>query len=607
MSFRSKFATSLLWIFILFLFPRSDSIASIVSLDTQPNPKNVPKKIIVTYKSTPSSLALRATAESMGSGARFMGSLGRSSDTRVFSVTDVNQALVSARSDPNVSSARVDPIFTITKTANDEYFPVQWNLKKLGVAGKRITAWDLIPTPIADKTSTVKVAVIDTGVDKTHPELVGKIDASENDWVNCFKGPNDSSSSCIPNQGNDVDGHGTHVAGTIAAVTNNSKGIAGAGWGVKIMSVRVLNEDGVGTLSDVIRGINWAVDHGAKVLNMSLGGYESDLTAQDKTDLQNAINYAWETRGAVVVAAAGNCGGGVSSGGDGCKRYDDRGNVIKEIVNEKSYPAVLPNVISVGALTKSNSLASYSEFGADKVDVLAPGGDGNCGSGSTTCILSLYPAAKATPIVGTPTPAFYIANAAGTSMATPHVSAVAALLLSANDQLTNRQVVDAIQNHADTSLSGSGTKWQYGVVDACKSVYTVVNDGATPVPGVVCGASGSGDDVLATPTPFPSRNLCAKKCKEFVSNYSGRERGKGDANCSGKVTKKDFNVLINQYDTVPVRDKKNNANIQCIAKKGGNPATFLVNLADFEVWRRNTKDLGQIGELGLDDGDEEGD
>ncbi|MBI4129718.1 S8 family serine peptidase [Candidatus Roizmanbacteria bacterium] len=531
--------------------------------------------------------------------------MSRSADIRVFEVANIQSALAEARNDPNVEAAIADPVVYIFAETNDPLYSQQWNLKNIGVAGTGISAWNLIPTPINTTTGTVKVAVVDTGVDKNHPDISGKIDAnSANDFVNCFKAPGNTSTDCIPNQGNDVAGHGTHIAGIIGALTNNSLGIAGTGWGVKIMSVRVLNENGEGNLSDVIRGIHWAADHGAKVINMSLGAYEYDMQPQDGIDpkelLQDAVNYAYTTRGAVIVAAAGNCGQGNSANDSDspCVRKDGSGNVVHTIVNEKSYPAVLDNVVSVGAINQTNGKANFSEYGVDKVDVAAPGVN----------ITSLFPT-----IFIPPTPGLIpYAAASGTSQATPHVSAVAALLFASKSNLANSQVVDLIQNYANTTVSGYGTNWKYGVTDACKSVYASLNNGATPDPnGVlrVCGAStGGGDDeVLATPTPFPSGNICAKRCKEFVPNYSGSKRGRGDANCSGKVTFRDFNLIKKQFGTVPPRDQKKNANIQCIRKNGGNPATYLVNLADFEAWRRNTKNFGKIGGTSADDLSDEGD
>ncbi len=601
MSLKIKLAAVVVGLPLLFLFLRSTITAQIVNFEAKPDRSKAPKKILVTYKSTPSGFNIQSTRQSLGGGSSFVGSLGKSGNTRVFVVSNVAQALASARSDPNVSSARVDPVFSIVKVPNDEQFNKQWNLRRLGVGGQGTTAWDLIPTPIGDKTGSIKVAVIDTGIDKDHPELVGKISADANDFVNCFKAQGDTSTDCVQNAGGDVQGHGTHVAGIIGAVTDNAKGIAGVGWGVKIMSVRMLNNQGVGNLSDLIRGLNWATDHGAKVINLSLGAYESDLAAADKTDLQNAINYAY-SRGAVLVAAAGNCGGGKAANSD-CYIENVPSVTPYEILNEKSYPAASDNVISVAGLRKNGTIAPYSEYG-DWVDVAAPGGD-NCASGNT-CILSLFPAAKVTPSPGVTAPPFYLAYAAGTSMATPHVSAVAALLFASKANLTNTQVVDLIYNNANTTASGYGTKWKYGVTDACRSVYASINNGATPpASSNVCGAStDGGDDVMATPTPFPSGNLCPKKCKEFVSDYSGKQRRRGDANCSGQVTKKDFNILKKQYDKVPPRDEKKNANFQCIHKNGGNPATFKVNLADFEIWRRNTTNFGQFGDT---DTDEEGD
>lgn len=610
MSFYLKAATSILWVFIVFLVSRSIVTAQIVPYSvSQPNIQEAPTKILVRYnQNNPGPSMLQATAQEIGGGAHFAGSLSGSSPIRVFEVSDVEDALEAARNDPNVLGAMRDPVVTSFMNTNDQFLPNQWNLRNLGVAGSGNTAWDLIPTPINTTTGTVKVAIIDTGVDKTHPDLAGKFDSDPKNWVNCYLDPAAPTPipgapvSCTLNSGNDVDGHGTHVAGIVAAATDNTIGVAGTGFGVKLMSVRVLNNNGVGTLTDVIRGMKWAADNGAKVINLSLGSYEYDMQPEDGIDpkalLQaDGVDYAWN-KGVVILAAAGNCG----SGGNGCKRYGSDGTtVVHEIVNEKSYPAVLNNVISVGALNTTNQITAYSERGSDKVDVAAPGGTGN----GNTSILSLFPADLVTP---TPGVTAYYAYASGTSMATPHVSGVAALLWSTKTGITKTEVVDAILNKANTTLSGMGSNWQFGVVDACKSVYSVRNNGAVPPVGSsVCAAAPSPtivpDVLVATPTPFPQTNICAQPCTDFVTNYTGSKRKKGDANCSGDITKKDFNVIKQQYGSVPSKDKKNNGNVQCIVKNGGSPATYTVNLGDFEAWRRNAKNLGQ---LGATDTDEEG-
>jgi subtilisin family serine protease len=252
------------------------------------------------------------------------------------------------------------------------------------------------------------VAVVDTGVDYTHPDL------NDNIWINSREIPNDG----IDNDGNgfiddvlgwnfvnrtnnpfDEDGHGTHVAGTIAA-ENNGFGITGVAYNAQIMPVKVLGSDG-GTYADVAAGIRYAADNGAQVINLSLGGSTSSYIVTE------AVKYATE-RGAVVVMASGN-----------------EGRV------QPSFPANLAQTwgISVGAIDWNNHLANFSNrAGRTPLDfVVAPG----------VSILST-------------TPNNTYSYFSGTSMATPHVAGVAALMLSANSNLQPAQVETLIVQTATT-------------------------------------------------------------------------------------------------------------------------------------------------------------
>jgi thermitase len=183
--------------------------------------------------------------------------------------------------------------------------------------------WDL-----STGSPAVTIAIVDSGVDLGHPDLAGKLVAGY-DFVNNDANPQDDY------------GHGTHVAGIAAAASNNNAGIAGVSWGARIMPVKVLNSAGGGTFADTAVGVIWAVDHGAQVINLSLGGTGGSALLED------AVNYA-HGKGAVVVAAAGNTGS-----------------------NFVLYPARYPNVIAV-AKTNSANLWDGSNYGPE-VDVSAPG------------------------------------------------------------------------------------------------------------------------------------------------------------------------------------------------------------------------------------------
>ena len=202
---------------------------------------------------------------------------------------------------------------------DDPWFSYQWGLQKIEAPA----AWDL-----TQGSDTIKIAILDTGVDINHPDLSNKIVANQNFTTSTTA--------------NDVFGHGTHVAGIAAADTDNSIGVSGVGSTSSIINVKVLGDNGSGYYSWVAQGIIWAADNGASIINMSLGGASASST------LESAINYAW-SKGLVVVAAAGNSGSSLPS-----------------------YPAYYSKVIAVAATDSNDKLTSWSNYG-NWVDVAAPG------------------------------------------------------------------------------------------------------------------------------------------------------------------------------------------------------------------------------------------
>lgn len=367
--------------------------------------------------------------------------------------------------DPAIEYAEPDRIMTHMATANDPYYAQQWHYTD-ATGGLRLpTAWD-------KSTGTgVVVAVIDTGY-RPHADLSGQFlqgydfissatigndgngrdsDASDpGDWVaagECYAGSPASGSSW----------HGTHVAGTVAAKTNNSLGVAGVAYNAKMIPVRVLGKCG-GYTSDIADAITWssggtvtgvpANANKAKVLNLSLGG----SGACDATT-QTAINGA-RSRGSVVVVAAGN----------------DNMNV------SNASPANCSGVIAVAATGKTGGRASYSNYGT-LVDVAAPGGDGSYS------VISTLNSGSSTP--GSDNYAGY----QGTSMATPHVAGVAALMFAAKSTLTPDQVESMLKSTArafPATCSGCGT----GIVDATAAVNAALG-GTTPPSGTVINETES--------------------------------------------------------------------------------------------------------------------
>lgn len=318
---------------------------------------------------------------------------------------EYNLALVSTET--SGWSVYLPQVFTspTARTPNDPYYSVyQWGPPQVNA-------------PLAWAQSTgagVTIAVVDTGVDLNHPDLASKIVAGW-DFANGDSVPQDDH------------GHGTHVAGIAAAATDNQLGVAGLGWDASIMPVKVLDSYGYGYNTDIANGISWAVDRGAQVINLSVGGEVWSQVLQDATD------YAF-SQGALVVAAAGNCG-------DLTDYYPCQTH------NPTFYPAANPNVLAVGATTASDMRASFSEYGYF-VDVTAPGVD----------------------IYSTLWNDSY-ESLSGTSMASPLVAGVAALAWARQPALTNAQIADVILGSAtDLGAPGRDDEYGYGRVDAAVAV-----------------------------------------------------------------------------------------------------------------------------------------
>lgn len=288
--------------------------------------------------------------------------------------------------------------------SNDPLRSRQWALTRLGAE----TVW---------KTSTgrgVVVAVIDTGVRAGHFELQGHI-LTGRDFVAPGTPPTDEN------------GHGTHVAGIITAIPNNGRGIAGLAPNTRVLPVRVLDRTGVGDSANVAKGIVWAVDHGAKVINLSLSSTRSDSAGRA------AVAYAI-SKNVVVVAAAGNDGCGFLLG------------------SPTTYPAAYDGVLGVGAITSAGSVASYSNCGS-WVDVSAPG----------SAIVSTM-SATPHPSLGC---APHYCTLSGTSMAAPHAAAAAAIeiakLGSGARQSTVRSLIQSTAD--DIGAQGYDTRSGYGVIN----------------------------------------------------------------------------------------------------------------------------------------------
>ena len=269
--------------------------------------------------------------------------------------------------------------------ANDVDYSKQWPLEKINVPA----AWS---QSVGDQ--DVVIAILDTGIDSDHTDKPAHI-LKGYDFIDNDNSPQDEH------------GHGTFISGVIAANSNNSLGIAGVCQNCSIMPIRVMDKDGLGTYKDLVKGIKYAVDNGADIINMSLGSYRYSQSLLD------AVNYAHQ-KGALLIAPSGNGGG-----------------------NSLMYPAKYPNVIGVGATDSSDAIWPGSNFG-DSLDISAPG--------ANVYSLGLKSSYK---------------YQSGTSIAAAHVAGVAGLLLSQNPALSNNEIAQAIYQNA-VDLGEVGRDKYYG-------------------------------------------------------------------------------------------------------------------------------------------------
>lgn len=377
---------------------------------------------------------------------------------------DTLHAVKALRGRADVASADLNYIRKISAIPNDPYYSRQWHYPMLSLP----SAWDVTTGQNAI------VAVIDTGVLLNHPDLQGQFVPGydfisnkniANDGDGIDPDPNDDGDS--PSTGSHSY-HGTHVSGTIAAASNNSKGVAGVAWNAKIMPLRVLGVGG-GNDYDIAQAVRYAAglrnDSGttpakkADVINLSLGGGGSSFSAQQNFNEARAA-------GVVVIAAAGN-----------------------EASSSPSYPAAYDGVISVSAVDTQKNLAPYSNFG-NKVDVAAPGGDTSVdrdGDGFSDGVLSTLANGDG------PNTTFNYKLYQGTSMATPHVAGVVALMKAVNPDLTPAQVdtlLETGQLTEDIGSIGRDNQFGYGLINAQLAVDAVGGNNTPSDPKLGLAPSG---------------------------------------------------------------------------------------------------------------------
>jgi thermitase len=323
------------------------------------------------------------------------------------------------RTAPGVLDAYADRVASVDLVVNDPLLRKEWGLRAIEAA----TAWD------TSQANGVKVAVLDCGIHALHPDLAGKVVLEHN-----FTASPTTDDLC---------NHGTHVAGTVGAMTNNNVGVAGVAPGAALLNGKVLSDGGSGFFSSIDTAIEWAADNGAKVISMSLGA-----ATPCPSGTQAAANYAW-SKGAVIVAAAGN------SAAEGAMA-----------------PANCGNVVGVAASDQHDTMAVFSNYGAE-VDVAAPG----------VTIQSTV-----NPLLNT---GKEYASFSGTSMATPHAAGVLSLIWAANSGASPSAVRDRLFTTADP-VAGTGISWTYGRINAAAAVAGAIPPTRPEPPASLSAVARSG-------------------------------------------------------------------------------------------------------------------
>jgi subtilisin family serine protease len=391
----------------------------------------------------------------------------------------LKEALAALREQPEVEYAELNMIVRTQTAPNDPYYSSSgawgqsyrdlWGLQAINAEA----AWN------TSQGDGVIVAVVDTGLDYNHEDIAANVwtnagetglDGSGNDkrfngidddndgFVDDWRGWDFNTLDFTPADNDPMDdhGHGTHVSGTIAAIANNGLGVVGVAPRAKIMAVKGLDGSGLGSTENLSSAIIYAADRGAAVINNSWGG--SGPTSQT---LIEAIAYAHDVKGAVVVAAAGNSNADVGTDTNGF------------------YPACIRNVIAVSAINHLDAKASFSNFGS-KIDVAAPGGGDTDPTGlliqPDRSILSLRSSAANNSMTGSGqlVVATKYLRQAGTSMASPHVAGVAALIRSLHPEFSAEQVRQVLKTSADDiGTPGFDNQFGSGRVNAARSLTSM--------------------------------------------------------------------------------------------------------------------------------------
>jgi subtilisin family serine protease len=477
------------------LFPRTAFAASpaLPAADSDPQTAYVPDSLLVRFQPGATAAEKAQVHTSLGVRVKHEYSLVPGLENwKLPPGLSVPQALQALQRNPNVLYAEPDYIVHALVTPNDPYLGNLWGMSKINAPA----AWD---TFTGD--ANFVVAIIDTGIDYNHPDLAANmwhnpgeiagngLDDDRNGYIDDVYGWDFANNDNDPFDGYN---HGTHTAGTVGAVGNNSVGVAGVNWHVKLAALKFLSDSGSGFTSDAVLALQYAVREGIKVSNNSWGGGGYSKALYD------AINAA-KSVGHIFVASAGNAGTNIDTA--------------------PSYPASynLDNVISVAATDRVDAKASWSNYGLSSVDLGAPG-------------VNIY----------STIPGGYVAMS-GTSMACPHVAGVAALVYGYHPGWTYQQVRNSILNTVRPVSSLSGITVTGGVVDAAAALgVSPPAPSGTPTPTPATKPGDANGDGKVDETDYGI----------WLAHFGQTVTGGvsvGDFNTDGKVDGIDFSIWTTHY------------------------------------------------------------
>ena len=374
---------------------------------------------------------------------------------KVQSGESVAAALAAFRGNPNVEYAETNVVehAQTLSPPNDPSYSAQWSL----ATTQALAGWSTSPGSYAAATTPQPpIAIVDSGIDSTHPDLAGRVDTA--DGANCVSG------TCVAGTALDDYGHGTHVAGIAAASANNLTGIAGVAYDAPLIPVKVLDSTGNGNAAGVAAGIMWAADHGARVINLSLGSTSYSQAVCD------AVTYA-TSKSALVVAAAGNNGSATPF-----------------------YPAACPGAIGVGATDSTDAVPYWSDTGSANVFVSAPG----------VSILSTYMGGG-------------YQTESGTSMAAPFVAGLAELLLAQNPSRTPGDVERILASTSDKTGGVSYGSDPHGMCTGC-TWNASYGYGRVDVSNALTGSAPAVSPDFSVAAATPSATVAAGQKASYTVN-----------------------------------------------------------------------------------------